>query len=139
MLRFLFAYTVGMGSERASTVRQIRSGQICALCRATLPKPQSYGEQLCAKCRGERKRHRVYMSFMEREGWLCQFLEEDLKTPLPRRVIVKSVDKVREMARKGGASMNLESHQALEHGIEMGRGGVWLELTEEQYGKLKKR
>jgi hypothetical protein len=128
-----------MGSERASTVRQIRSGQICALCRASLAKHQSYGEQLCAKCRDERKRHRVYMSFMEREGWLCQFLEEDLKTPLPRRVIVKSVDKVREMARKGGASMNLESHQALEHGIEMGRGGVWLELTEEQYGRLNER
>jgi hypothetical protein len=34
--------------------------------------------------------------------------------------------------------MNLESLQALEHGIETGRGGVWLELTDEQYGKLTK-
>jgi hypothetical protein len=24
------------------------------------------------------------MSFMDRRGWLCQFLEADLKTPLPR-------------------------------------------------------
>jgi len=121
-----------MGSERASAVRQIRSGQICALCRTSLPKPNSYGEQLCAKCRGERKRHRLYMSFMQRDGWYCQFLEEDLKTPLPRKVTVSTAEKVREMARKGGASMNLESHQALELGIENGRGGVWLELTEEQ-------
>ncbi len=65
-----------MGSERSSTVRQIRSGQICALCWASLPTPHTIGEQLCATCRGERKRHRVYMSFMFRNGWLCQFLEE---------------------------------------------------------------
>lgn len=35
--------------------------------------------------------------------------------------------------------MNLESIQALDQGIEKGRGGVWLELTEEQYGKLTQR
>ena len=125
-----------MGGERASTVRQIHSGQICALCRVPLPSPHSQGEQLCSKCRGERKRHRVYMSFMDRQGWFCQFLEEDLKTPLPKKVIVKNQDKVREIARRGGCNMNLESLQALEHGIEIGRGGVWLELTEEQYQKL---
>jgi hypothetical protein len=27
-------------------------------------------------------RHRVYMFFMDRYGWQCQFLEADLKTPL---------------------------------------------------------
>jgi hypothetical protein len=77
------------------------------------------------------------MSFMDRQGWLCQFLEEDLKTPLPRNVTVKTEEKVREIARRGGCNMNLESLQALEHGIKKGRGGVWLELTEEQYGKLR--
>ena len=30
--------------------------------------------------------HRVYMSFMAREGWFCHFLEEDLRTPLPRKL-----------------------------------------------------
>lgn len=131
------SYTLPMGSERASTVRQIRSGRICALCRSSLPPPQSYGEHLCAKCRAERKRHRVYMSFMLRDGWHCSFLEEDCKTSLPRKFTFSSEEKVKEMARKGGAAMNLETLQALEHGIEIGRGGVWLELTEEQYEKLK--
>jgi hypothetical protein len=28
--------------------------------------------------------HRVYVSFMLRSTWYCQFLEEDLKTPLRR-------------------------------------------------------
>lgn len=128
-----------MGSERSSTVRQIRSGQICALCGASLPEPHTMGEQLCAKCRGERKRHRVYMSFMFRNGWLCQFLEEDLKTSLPRKVILGSQEKVREMARRGGAAMSLDVLQALDHGIEIGRGGIWLELSDEQYQKLRVR
>jgi hypothetical protein len=34
--------------------------------------------------------------------------------------------------------MNREERQAIEHGIEAGRGGFWLELTEEQYGELRK-
>jgi hypothetical protein len=32
--------------------------------------------------------------------------------------------------------MTLDTLHALDHAIETGRGGVWLELTEEQYGKL---
>ena len=125
-----------MGSERSSTVRQIRSGRICALCRTTLPAPHTAGEQLCAKCRAERKRHRVYMFFQHRNGWHCQFLEEDLKTPLPRRFMFQSESKVRQMAERGGAALNLDTLHALDHAIEIGRGGVWLELTEDQYGKL---
>jgi hypothetical protein len=77
------------------------------------------------------------MSYIHRDGWLCQFLEEDLKTLLPKRVSVKSEEQLREMAKRGGANMNLESLQAMDHGISIGRGGVWLELTEEQYQKLK--
>jgi hypothetical protein len=35
--------------------------------------------------------------------------------------------------------MNLEGRQAMEKAVEAGRGGIWLELTEEQYSKLIKR
>ena len=35
--------------------------------------------------------------------------------------------------------MNLEGRQAIEHAIENGRGGVWLELSEEQYARLKRK
>ena len=126
-----------MVSERALTVRQIRAGEICALCRTHLPKPQTYGERLCPKCRAQSKRLRVYMLFQNRNGWHCQFLEEDLKTPLPRRITFGSHEKIREMAKRGGATMNLDTLHALDHAIEIGRGGVWLELTEEQYRKLE--
>ena len=81
--------------------------------------------------------HRVYMSFMLRRGWQCQFLEEDLKTPLHRKLVFISHDKIFEIAERGGAITNLESRQAIHHGIENGRGGVWLNLTEEQYRRLK--
>jgi hypothetical protein len=80
---------------------------------------------------------RVYMSFMQRQGWHCQFLEEDLKTPLPKRLAFLSQDILLELARRGGAVLNLESEQAMRHGIEIGRGGVWLNLNEGQYRKLK--
>jgi hypothetical protein len=79
------------------------------------------------------------MYFMCRDGWHCQFLEEDLRTSLPKKLNFKNCDKVREIAERGGCNMVLESRQALDHGIEIGRGGVWLELSEEQYQKLKAR
>jgi hypothetical protein len=47
-------------------------------------------------------RHRVYMSFMDRHGWQCQFLEDDLKTPLPKRLRFTSHDKIIELVEHGG-------------------------------------
>jgi len=64
------------------------------------------------------------MSFMLRQGWHCQFLEEDLKTALPKKLAFLSQDMIVELARRGGAVVNLESEQAIRHGIEIGRGGV---------------
>jgi hypothetical protein len=73
---------------------------------------------------------------MFRDAWYCQFLEEDLKTPLARKLRFRSPDKIREMAQRGGCTLNLETLQALDHGIEIGRGGFWMELSQEQYQKL---
>ena len=39
---------------------------------------------------------------------------------------------------RGGAVLNLEAGQAIEHAIGNGRGGIWLELSEDQYHKLKR-
>ncbi len=79
------------------------------------------------------------MSFQHREGWHCAFLEADAKTSLPRKLHFEDQQKLIEMAKRGGGLTNLEADQMLRHGIEIGRGGVWLSLTEEQYHKLKKR
>jgi hypothetical protein len=79
------------------------------------------------------------MSFMLRDGWHCQFLEQDLKTPLPKRLRFNNKEKLREIAERGGCNMNLEARQSLDHGIEIGRGGIWLEISEEQYRRLTQR
>jgi hypothetical protein len=77
------------------------------------------------------------MSFMHRDGWYCQFLEEDLKTSLPRKLIFTTSAKILELAEHAGALRDLACRQAIEHGISVGRGGVWLILTGQQYRKLE--
>jgi hypothetical protein len=83
-------------------------------------------------------RHRVYMSFMDRYGWHCQFLEADLQTTLPRKLTFASPDKIVEMVERGGGFKDQESRLMLDQGIATGRGGVYLSLTDEQYAKLKR-
>ena len=83
-------------------------------------------------------RHRVYMSFQDRHGWHCQFLEADLKTSLPKKLHFTSPDKIIELVERGGGFTNLESRLMVDRGIEMGRGGIYLSLTDEQYAKLKR-
>lgn len=77
------------------------------------------------------------MYYMFRESWMCQFLEEDLKTPLPKRFHFRSPEKIRAIVEKVGSFANLQDRQALDYGLGIGRGGVWLQLTEEQYLRLK--
>ena len=77
------------------------------------------------------------MHFMlAKGGWYCQFLEQDLKTPLRRKFTFGDSGKVIELALRGGADNTLAGRQGIEHGIGMGRGSVWLNLTNEQYRKL---
>ena len=65
------------------------------------------------------------MSFMDRHGWQCQFLEADLKTQLPKRLHFTSPDKIIELVERGGGLRDQESRLMLEQGIAMGRGGVF--------------
>lgn len=128
-----------MGGERSSSVRMRLAGKVCALCRTSLPPPHQPGEQLCVRCAAKKKPpHRVYMSFQTQSGWLCQFLEEDLKTPIPVRLNLVREERLFEIAERGGYRLNLEGRQAMLRAIDMGRGGIWLDLTEEQYRRLRR-
>jgi hypothetical protein len=77
------------------------------------------------------------MFFMHNQGWHCQFLEPDLKTPIHRKLTFSSSDRVREMHERFGADRKLEDKAALEYAINTGRGSIWLNLTDEQYQKLR--
>lgn len=98
--------------------------------------PPTNGERLCEKCKSPGM-HRVYMYYMRREEWTCQFLEEDLKTALPHKLHFKSEEKIRTIVDKVGNFANLQDRQALDYGLRIGRGGVWLQLSGEQYLRLK--
>lgn len=79
---------------------------------------------------------RVYASFQCRDGWQVSFLESDLKTSLRRRLTFANEQKIVELAERGNADLNLESRAAIQHGIGIGRGGFYLNLTDEQYAAL---
>lgn len=79
----------------------------------------------------------MYLSFQHRKGWHCQFLEPDLKTSLPRKLHFASSDKVIELVERGGGLSDQESRAMLNQAIEIGRGGLFLNLTSEQYMKLR--
>jgi hypothetical protein len=80
--------------------------------------------------------HRVYLSFQDRHGWQCQFLEGALQTPLPKRLHFASSDKVVELIERAGGFTDQETRLMVNQGIGMGRGGIFLKLTEEQYDRL---
>lgn len=80
---------------------------------------------------------RVYMSFFARAGWQIQFLEEDLRTPLPRKLTFAESDKILEIYERWGTEKKLEDRSAFEYAINNGRGGIWLSLSAEEYEKLK--
>ena len=68
--------------------------------------------------------HRVYLSFQCRDGWHCQFLEADLQTPIPKRLHFASSDKVVELVERAGGFTDQDTRLAVDHGIEIGRGGI---------------
>jgi hypothetical protein len=80
---------------------------------------------------------RVYMEFRFRQGWFCEFLEEDRKTLLPRTVMLADERKLFELMKRGGFTLNISGRREIEEAIRKRHGGVWLELTPEQYAKLR--
>ncbi len=69
--------------------------------------------------------HRIYMSFFLRGSCYCQFVESDLKTPLPRTFTIVTAAKVVELVERAGGFADLACRQALTHGLDVGRGGVY--------------
>ena len=81
---------------------------------------------------------RVYMRFeVIGQSWLCEFVDDARTAITIRKLQVGTPDKIREIARRGSAQKNLECSQMLEYGISSGRGGITLNLTSEQYSKLR--
>ena len=116
-------------------MRMREAGKVCCRCKTFL-KPLPITECYCSKC--DPTRHRVNMHFMNTQGgWYCQFLEEDLKTPLRRKLYFHDFHKVVDLAKREGAEFTAAVRWEIEAGLENGRGSVWLNLSEEHYRKIK--
>ncbi len=59
------------------------------------------------------------------------------RTPLPRTVVLADERKLFELVKRGGFTLNISGRQEIEEAIRKKRGGVWLELTPDQYAKLR--
>ncbi len=119
----------------ALEVAEILEAYCCRRDRYALPNPGETGSP--AMSRHERPSHRVYLSFFFCQGWYCQFFETDLKTPLPKKPTIASANKVRELAALGEQSVTLRVAD-VEDAIINRRGGVYLNLTQAQYERLKR-
>jgi hypothetical protein len=62
---------------------------------------------------------------------------KDRKTPLPRKALLSDEGKLFELVKRDGLTLNISGCQEIEEAIRKKRGGVWLELTPEQYAKLR--
>jgi hypothetical protein len=79
----------------------------------------------------------VFLTFQCRNGWHFQFLEQELKTSLPRRLHFTASDEVVKLAELAGGITDQESRLILDQAVATGRGGVFLSPTAEQYARLR--
>ncbi len=128
----ILAYTRSAGPQRWAVGRKIHAGKICSCCETPLPKPHTPSPKRCANCAGK---HRVYMSFFRGRGWHCRFTAEGRRA-LPKRLTFRDSAKIYEVARRGNGLLDDESQKALDQAVELGRGGMWLRLTNDQLEAL---
>jgi hypothetical protein len=79
----------------------------------------------------------VYVAFEKKVSWHLVISDSNSHRRLGTLVFGDD-DKIVELVRRSGGLTNLESKQALERGIDSGKGGVFLKVTPEQYAKLLK-
>jgi hypothetical protein len=80
---------------------------------------------------------RVYMLFTLDKDWKVSFLEADLMVSPLKRLIFADPEKIRDLARLGQALATSEARVLFDYSIGRGNGGLYLQLTTEQYSKLR--
>ena len=70
--------------------------------------------------------------FRNRYGWHCSFRTEARKK-LPREFTIKISATVRELVRRGSGLIDKWDSEGFELDLEIGKGGIWLRLTDDQY------
>jgi hypothetical protein len=85
------------------------------------------------------RKHKVLMSFDYKKVWSVVFWDTDrMRTPLPRKARFNSDEVMMEFIRRAGGPRTLEDKNILAMLMAKGTGEITLELTDEQYDKLRK-
>ena len=125
-------YARSISNEPMVAGRNIRAGRICRSCKSPLPKPHEPGSKLCDFCTNK---HFVYMYFRRFHGWHCSFSTEARKK-LPREFTFRAAETIRELAKRGNGLIDKWDRDGFELALEIGKGGVWLKLSDDQYQAL---
>jgi hypothetical protein len=85
------------------------------------------------------RRHKVLMSFRYWNAWNVIFFDTDrMRTTLPRRARFNSDEALIEFAQRAGGIKMSEDRQILAMMIQRKTGEITLNLTDEQYTKLRR-
>jgi hypothetical protein len=125
-------YARSISNEPVVAARKMRAGRICRSCKSPLALPHTQGAKLCGSCASS---HLVYMYFREFHGWHCGFTTEARKK-LPKDFTFRTAASVRELATRGRGLVDKWDHDGFELSLQIGRGGIWLRLTDDQYRAL---
>ena len=85
------------------------------------------------------RKYKVLMSFGEKNGcWFVVFWNKDrMRTPLSRKARFNADETMVEFIRRAGGCKTLEDRNILEMMMKRKSGEIALELTDEQYAKLR--
>lgn len=109
--------------------KRMRAGQICSSCRRPLPQPHTSESKRCALCAGS---HHIRMTFFYFGGWHCRFFTERWQS-LPKCLNFRKDTSVIETAARGNGLIEDGARAALERSLKIGRGGLMLRLSDEQF------
>lgn len=121
-----------ISNEPLVAARKMQAGKICRSCKSPLPAPHTQGAKRCGFCADK---HLVFMYFRECCGWHCGFRTE-ARRKLPKEFVFRAAATVRKMVRRGNGLIDEWDRDGFELGLELGRDGVWLRLTDGQYRSL---
>ena len=83
--------------------------------------------------------HKVLMSFTFRKGWhICFFDSDRRRSQLPRLAFCNSDEAMVEFSRRAGGPKTLEERNIFAMMIQKKFGQITLDLTDEQYEKLRR-
>ena len=75
------------------------------------------------------------MTFSFFHGWRCRFFSERWQM-LPKSLVFRDAASIWETARRGNGLIDDEAREYLQLSIELGRGGIMLRLSDEQFVAL---